>query len=292
MRLLSAGLLGSLLLVVITQAQEVSSAPTEFVVLRTDRVDVPVGETTHLNCSVVGSGDAAQINCESQTSGCESETSESGPYGSSPCRLGAGLGRGLGTRPSVYHVALVVGSNHVGYVVSCAGGGLLRRGCQPLFTGQVLKGSVHGDKLSVSVGSKTRNYIVETSAYIGPLTRGSSPAESAATTPPSTAPAVPEPSVKLAVHTETSGGSSGAGQPGQPSSPVTTAKVMISSEPTGADIYVDGNFMGNAPSLIDLPPGSHAVRVEVKGQEPWSRTVSLTAGSKVTLQAVLDAEKK
>jgi len=74
-------------------------------------------------------------------------------------------------------------------------------------------------------------------------------------------------------------------------SPANTAKVMVSSEPTLGDIYVDGNFMGNTPSVIELPEGSHTVRVEAKGRTSWSRTLSLTAGSKVTLQALLDAEK-
>jgi hypothetical protein len=82
-----ARFLGSLLLVVVTraQAQEVSSAPTEFVVLRTDRVTVPAGKTTHLSCSVVGSGDAAQISCESQTSGDEPD--ESTAAGAGPVQL-------------------------------------------------------------------------------------------------------------------------------------------------------------------------------------------------------------
>jgi hypothetical protein len=244
------------------QAQQVSPAQAEFAVLRTDRVVVSTGESTRLNCSVVGIGDAAQISCESQS--------------------GSGI-------PLVYHVALVVGSNHVGYVVSC-GGGLVRRiGCQPLTAGQVLKGSIEGDKLHVPVGSKTKTYRVETSAYIGPLGKGSSDESTTTATPPSAPSAAPEPSVKLAMHTKTTtGSSSDVAQPDQSSSPANTAKVMVSSEPTGGDIYVDGNFMGNTPSLIELPAGSHTVRVEAKGQKPWSRAVSLTAGSKVTVQAVLD----
>ena len=268
---LFAALLGSLLLVVITQAQDVSSAPTEFVVLRTDRMDVPVpdGETTttHLNCSVVGSGDAAQISCESQTSG--TQTSGSGPYSAAV--------RGLAARLHVYHLALVVGSNHVGYVVSCESGHLLTR-CQPLSTGQVLKGSVHGDKLTVSVDSKPRNYTVETSAYIGPLT--ARPVEQ-----PSAGP-----TVKLAVEKSGKSESGPGGAPDHPDTPTNTAKVMFSSEPSGADIYVDGIFMGNTPSQIQLGAGSHTVRIEAKGQEPWSRTVTLTAGGKVTLHAVLSAQ--
>jgi PEGA domain len=239
------------------QAQQGSPAG-EFAVLRTDRVTVTTGETTRLNCSVVGTGDAAQINCESQS--------------------GSGI-------PLVYHVALVVGSNHVGYVVSC-GGGLVRRiGCQPLSAGQVLKGYIEGDKLHVPVGNKTKSYRIETSAYIGPLTKG----ESTSPTLPSAPSTAPEPSVKLAVHTQTAGDSSSdVAKPDQPSFPASNAKVMVSSEPTGGDIYVDGNFMGNTPSLIELPAGSHAIRVEAKDQKTWSRTVRLTSGSKVTLQAVLD----
>jgi hypothetical protein len=245
---------------VAAQAQQ-----TEFAVMRTDRVTLSTGESTHLNCSIVGTGNAAQLNCESNTSG-----------------------NGI---PLVYHVALVVGSDKVGYVISC-GGGLVRRiGCQPLAAGQVVMGSVDGGKLHVSVGSKTRTYRIETSAYIGPLREGSPDAStSSTTTTPSTA---PHPSVKLAAHNETTGGSSSnAGQPDQPpGSPASTAKVMISSEPTGGDIYVDGNFVGNTPSVIDLPAGSHAIRVEAKGQKPWNRTVTFSAGSSVTLQALLGPER-
>jgi hypothetical protein len=66
---------------------------------------------------------------------------------------------------------------------------------------------------------------------------------------------------------------------------------MVSSEPSGADIYFDGNFMGNTPSLVQLVPGSHEIRIEAKGHKAWSRTINLTSGSKVTVQATLDAEQ-
>jgi hypothetical protein len=248
------------------QAQQVLTAQAEFAVLRTERVVVSTGESTRLNCSVVGTGDAAQINCESHTSG-------------------SGV-------PLVYHVALVVSSDKVGYIISCGGGLVWRIGCHPLSAGQLLKGTVEGGKLHVSAGSKTKTYRIETSAYIGPLTKGPHDESNAASTAPSGPPTVMDPSVKLAVHTETTGGSSSdTGQPDQSTSTVNTAKVMISSEPTGGDIYVDGNFVGNTPSLIELPAGSHTVRVEARGQKPWSRAVSLTSGSKVTLQAVLGAKK-
>jgi hypothetical protein len=241
------------------QAQQVSPAQAEFAVLRTDRIVMSMGDSAPLNCSLIGVGDAAQMNCERPPS--------------------------KGGWPLIYSVALIVGSDKVGYIVSC-------RWCRhPLSAGQVVRGTVEGGKLYVSAGSKTKTFRVETSAYIGPLGKGSPAGSTTATTPPSAPSTAPEPSVKLAVQTKKSDTSStGAAQSEQPSSPASTAKVMVSSEPEGGDIYVDGNFMGNTPSLIELPAGSHTVRVEAKGQKSWSRVVSLTAGSKVSIQAVRSPE--
>jgi hypothetical protein len=249
------------LLVVSIQAQQVSSTPGEFIVLRTDRISVPSGQSTHLNCSITGSGDAAQISCESHTS----------PNG---------------VALIVYHVALVVGSNQVGYVVSCGGGLVWRIKCHPLATGQVLKGSVQGDRLAVTIDSKARTYRIETSAYVGPLTTRTSVSESS-TSPSPQEPSI-EPSVKLAVEKSDKSTSSSGGQVDQSNSQPTTAKVMVTSEPSGADIYVDGAFMGNTPSQLQLGAGSHTVRIEASGKKPWSRAITLTAGGKVTIQAVLE----
>ena len=134
-----------------SHGQHSSPAPDDFAVLRTDRVVVHTGESERLSCSITGLGNGAQINCDSTA--------------------GSGV-------PLVYQVALVVGSNHVGYIVSC-GGGLVRRvHCRALSAGQVLKGSVEGGKLSVGLDGKVRAYRVETSAYIGPVGARASPESS------------------------------------------------------------------------------------------------------------------
>jgi len=70
-----------------------------------------------------------------------------------------------------------------------------------------------------------------------------------------------------------------------------TGTVNILSTPGGADIYVDGKFVGNTPSLVELALGSHNVRIEAQGCKPWARVLDVTAGSKVTIQAVLGADK-
>lgn len=58
----------------------------------------------------------------------------------------------------------------------------------------------------------------------------------------------------------------------------TTLKVV--SIPTGARVYVNNQFRGEAPvTLTDLPPGEHRLRAEMTGHEPAARTVNLAAQS-------------
>ncbi|HEU4983789.1 MAG TPA: PEGA domain-containing protein [Acidobacteriaceae bacterium] len=57
------------------------------------------------------------------------------------------------------------------------------------------------------------------------------------------------------------------------------ASFAISSNPAGADIEVNGNFMGSTPSTIRLKPGDYTVVVSMKGYEPWQRKLHVTAGN-------------
>jgi hypothetical protein len=150
----------------------------------------------------------------------------------------------------------------------------------------VFKGSVKGDRLSVLLGTKTRNYTVETSSYIGPLTRNPNPNESTASPTPQEP--SPEPRVKLAVEKSGKSDPRPTGQSDESAPASNGAKVLFSSEPIGADIYVDGKFMGNTPSQIQLAAGSHTIRIEAKGEKTWTREVSLTPGGKITIHALLE----
>lgn len=74
--------------------------------------------------------------------------------------------------------------------------------------------------------------------------------------------------------------------------PTTTAElasVVIKSTPEGADITVDGKYVGNAPSTLRLPPGEHNVFIEKSGFKSWQRTISLSPGSIVTIDAALES---
>jgi hypothetical protein len=71
-------------------------------------------------------------------------------------------------------------------------------------------------------------------------------------------------------------------------SPVTAqASIAIDSMPTGADIEIDGAFVGNTPSTVSLSPGTHSIGVKKKGFNDWSRTLSVTTGT-VHLNAELE----
>jgi hypothetical protein len=66
------------------------------------------------------------------------------------------------------------------------------------------------------------------------------------------------------------------------------ATVIVKSTPPGADINVDGKFMGNTPSTIQLTPGDHVVEVAKEGLRPWQRGMTITAGGNITIDATLD----
>lgn len=67
-----------------------------------------------------------------------------------------------------------------------------------------------------------------------------------------------------------------------------TGKLSIASNPDGADIEVDGNFVGNAPSDVQLPDGEHTVTVKKTGFKDWQRKLKVNAGSNVRLNAELE----
>lgn len=66
-----------------------------------------------------------------------------------------------------------------------------------------------------------------------------------------------------------------------------SAKLQVSSEPSGADIEVDGNFMGSTPSTLELPPGDHTISIKKSGYKTWERKMR-TTGGEVKLNADLE----
>lgn len=67
-----------------------------------------------------------------------------------------------------------------------------------------------------------------------------------------------------------------------------TGKLTVLSVPDGADIEVDGSFVGNTPSDFQLSEGEHSITIKKAGFRAWERKMKLTAGSSVRLNANLD----
>ena len=67
-----------------------------------------------------------------------------------------------------------------------------------------------------------------------------------------------------------------------------SAKLQLESDPPGADIEVDGSFVGNTPSDVQVAEGDHTVTVKKAGFSDWERKLKITAGSSVHLSAALE----
>lgn len=64
--------------------------------------------------------------------------------------------------------------------------------------------------------------------------------------------------------------------------------VTVNTVPGGADVYVDSQFYGNAPAILKLKPGKHAITVKMSGYKDWTREILTDAGSEAHLTATLE----
>ncbi|MFP5205019.1 MAG: PEGA domain-containing protein [Acidobacteriota bacterium] len=83
-------------------------------------------------------------------------------------------------------------------------------------------------------------------------------------------------------------GAVSSGRPASVAAPTSQeqASLIIESTPPGADIEVDSGFVGNTPSTVTIPPGSHEIVVKKAGFADWSRKLNVTGGT-VHLNATL-----
>src|SRR5258708_39877976 len=66
-----------------------------------------------------------------------------------------------------------------------------------------------------------------------------------------------------------------------------SGKLQLESDPPGADIEVDGSFVGNTPSDVQVTEGDHTVTVKKTGFKDWERKLKVSGGSSVRLHAAL-----
>jgi len=68
--------------------------------------------------------------------------------------------------------------------------------------------------------------------------------------------------------------------------------VTVSSDPDGADVYLDGKFVGNTPAVLKIPVGEHAVRLTSPNRTDWQRAVEMLKDSEINLKAKLATENR
>jgi hypothetical protein len=69
------------------------------------------------------------------------------------------------------------------------------------------------------------------------------------------------------------------------------SKIAVSSMPANADIALDGSFVGNTPSEIDVEPGDHTLTISKPGFKAWERKFKATGGN-VNISAELESQAK
>jgi hypothetical protein len=69
------------------------------------------------------------------------------------------------------------------------------------------------------------------------------------------------------------------------------AQLEVSSTPSGAEIEIDGNFVGSTPSTVGVITGQHQLAIKKNGFKTWEKKVSVSSGH-VKIEAALESEPK
>jgi hypothetical protein len=72
--------------------------------------------------------------------------------------------------------------------------------------------------------------------------------------------------------------------------PPEDAYVDFNSNPTGADVFINGTSRGSTPLRLQLPPGRHVIEIRLTGYRTWMRNMVVDPGSKPSVRATLEKE--
>jgi len=123
------------------------------------------------------------------------------------------------------------------------------------------------------------------------------PAQVVAPTPSTATPAVtyPKPAAPPAVTTPAASATSPAISPSQlavPLANVERVRVECFSDPSAADILIDGEFYGNTPSILKVPVGRHELEIQLSGYKTYSIPLILEPGTGIrTIRASLEQKE-
>jgi hypothetical protein len=64
--------------------------------------------------------------------------------------------------------------------------------------------------------------------------------------------------------------------------------VSVTSDPDGAEIFVDSVGYGHAPAILKLSPGKHSIQLVRQGYRDWTSDLSVRENSIVNVTAKLE----
>jgi hypothetical protein len=71
-----------------------------------------------------------------------------------------------------------------------------------------------------------------------------------------------------------------------------TGTLVVNSSPQGAQVYVDGRYVGNTPLRIGINPGRTDIEVRLDGYETYRTSVVVNPGQTVTINAALNPSRR
>lgn len=66
------------------------------------------------------------------------------------------------------------------------------------------------------------------------------------------------------------------------------SSLIVKSDPESAEITIDGKYVGDTPSTLRLEAGEHKISVKKAGFVLWEKSINLTAGGNITVNATLE----
>ena len=118
------------------------------------------------------------------------------------------------------------------------------------------------------------------------------PPVAAAVAPPqsSASPAPTQPAPSAAVPAPAVGAVQAVAPQAAPPEKMEKVRCKFSSTPGGAEITLDGKYVGSTPSEIELATGTHVVVFSMPGFGQWKRELTVLAGSELNVSAILQKE--
>jgi len=73
-----------------------------------------------------------------------------------------------------------------------------------------------------------------------------------------------------------------------PAGAAEAVKCSFTSTPPGAEVSVDGHYVGSTPSIVNVNTGEHEVMVSMPGFAQWKKELGVSSGSQLTVNAILE----